>query len=127
MFGKKTLASTRKGKVLLDDFDDVANGKGKVILDEFEDVGNAKGKEGFKHYVVGRAYCIGARRNLISILPKITSCLEKTSTSTSKDKVVLDDFEDVANGKGKVVLDDFADVGNGKGKVVLDESKDGLV
>ncbi|GJY82092.1 transposase, MuDR, MULE transposase domain protein [Tanacetum coccineum] len=34
--------------------------------------------------------------------------------STRKGKVVLDDFEDVANRKGKVVLDDFADVGNGK-------------
>ncbi|GKC90445.1 hypothetical protein Tco_1151094 [Tanacetum coccineum] len=52
---------------------------------------------------------------------------KKTSASTRKGKVVLDDFEDVANRKGKVVLDDFADVGNGKGKVVLDESKDGLV
>nr|GEX44430.1 reverse transcriptase zinc-binding domain-containing protein [Tanacetum cinerariifolium] len=35
-------SSTSKGKVLLDDFDDVANGKGKVLLDEFEDVGNGK-------------------------------------------------------------------------------------
>nr|GEU35428.1 hypothetical protein [Tanacetum cinerariifolium] len=79
-------------------------------------------------YVVRRAYCMGARRNLISILPKITSCLEKkTSASTSKGKVVLDDFEDVANGKGRVVSDDFANVGNGKGMVVLDESKDGIV
>ncbi|GJR61602.1 hypothetical protein Tco_1503764 [Tanacetum coccineum] len=47
--------------------------------------------------------------------------LKKTSTSTSKGKVLLDDFEDMANGKGRVVLDDFADVSNGKGKVVLDE------
>ncbi|GJZ73817.1 hypothetical protein Tco_0637963 [Tanacetum coccineum] len=46
--------------------------------------------------------------------------------STSKGKVVLDDFQDVANRKCKVVLDDFMNVGNGKGKVVLDESKDGL-
>nr|GEU48541.1 hypothetical protein [Tanacetum cinerariifolium] len=39
---------------------------------------------------------------------------EKTSASTSKGKVLLDDFEDVANRKGKVVLDDFKAVGNGK-------------
>nr|GEY37432.1 hypothetical protein [Tanacetum cinerariifolium] len=50
----------------------------------------------------------------------------KKDVSIIKGKVILDDFEDVANGKGKVVLDDFADVGNGKVKVVLDESKDGL-
>nr|GEU56976.1 transposase, MuDR, MULE transposase domain protein [Tanacetum cinerariifolium] len=40
---KKTSASASKGKVLLYDFDDVANGKGKVLLDEFDDVGNRKG------------------------------------------------------------------------------------
>nr|GEW86984.1 transposase, MuDR, MULE transposase domain protein [Tanacetum cinerariifolium] len=39
---------------------------------------------------------------------------KKTSASTSKDKVLLDDFDDVANGKGKVLLDEFKDVGNGK-------------
>nr|GEV73607.1 hypothetical protein [Tanacetum cinerariifolium] len=39
--------------------------------------------------------------------------------STSKGKVVLGDFEDVANGKGKVVLDDFTDVGNGKAPLRL--------
>ncbi|GKB27134.1 hypothetical protein Tco_0866535, partial [Tanacetum coccineum] len=32
---KKTSASTSKGKVILDDFEDVANGKGKMVLDEF--------------------------------------------------------------------------------------------
>nr|GEU62891.1 phospholipase-like, aminotransferase-like mobile domain protein [Tanacetum cinerariifolium] len=52
---------------------------------------------------------------------------KKTSSSTSKGKVLLDDSEDVANGKGKVLFDDFEAVGNGKGKVVLDESNDGLV
>nr|GEV49038.1 potassium channel KAT3-like [Tanacetum cinerariifolium] len=52
---------------------------------------------------------------------------KNTSASTSKGKVLLDEFEDVANGKGKVLLDDFEDVANGKGKVVLDESKNGLV
>ncbi|GJR17099.1 transposase, MuDR, MULE transposase domain protein [Tanacetum coccineum] len=34
--------------------------------------------------------------------------------STSKGKVVLDDFKDVATEKGRVVLDDFVDVSNGK-------------
>ncbi|GKD61526.1 hypothetical protein Tco_1299035, partial [Tanacetum coccineum] len=48
--------------------------------------------------------------------------------STSKGKVLLDDFKDVDNGKGKVMLDDFADVGDGKGKVMwmnqrMDSSK----
>nr|GEV39300.1 transposase, MuDR, MULE transposase domain protein [Tanacetum cinerariifolium] len=38
---------------------------------------------------------------------------KKTSASISKGKVVLDDFEDVAD-KGKVVLDDFVNMGNGK-------------
>ncbi|GKC75290.1 hypothetical protein Tco_1126064 [Tanacetum coccineum] len=42
MFGKKTSASTSKSKVLLDDFEDVANRKGKVLLDDFEDVANGK-------------------------------------------------------------------------------------
>nr|GEU44648.1 hypothetical protein [Tanacetum cinerariifolium] len=39
---KKTLASTSKGKVVLDDIEDVANGRGKVVLDDFADVGNGK-------------------------------------------------------------------------------------
>ncbi|GJR16755.1 hypothetical protein Tco_0965282 [Tanacetum coccineum] len=46
---------------------------------------------------------------------------KKTTASTSKGKVLLDVFEDVANRKGKVLLDDFEDVANGKGKVVLDD------
>ncbi|GJX36271.1 hypothetical protein Tco_0247828 [Tanacetum coccineum] len=40
---KQTSASTSKGKVVLDDIKDVANGKGKVVLDDFADVGNGKG------------------------------------------------------------------------------------
>nr|GEX27596.1 hypothetical protein [Tanacetum cinerariifolium] len=39
---KKTSAFTSKGKVVLDDFEDVVNGKGKVVLDDFADVGNGK-------------------------------------------------------------------------------------
>ncbi|GJX19166.1 hypothetical protein Tco_0221843 [Tanacetum coccineum] len=159
---KKTSASTSKGKVLLDDFEDVANGKGKVLLDDFEDVANGKvenDRDCEKMFELANFHgyldvYVGHNPQVILLdwyFKKLEVVCESDEEVTSKyrshekarkdsstmsleeliawdkGKVVLDDFEDVANGKGKVVLDDFADVGNGKGKVVLDESKHRLV
>ncbi|GJU65984.1 transposase, MuDR, MULE transposase domain protein [Tanacetum coccineum] len=224
---KKTSSSTRKGKVLLDDFEGVANGKGKVVLDDTEAVGNGKGgqildlrlprstrmsykemtdllldkmKDGIWKWFFCKPKCklekgltlvendtdcekmfelanfhgyldvyVGHNPQVILLdwyiknlevicesdeevtskyrshkkVRKDSSTMsleeliaweqeetqtpsylrsphvwKKTSASTSKGKVMLDDFEDVANGKGKVVLDEFADVGNDKGKVM---------
>ncbi|GJV59690.1 transposase, MuDR, MULE transposase domain protein [Tanacetum coccineum] len=212
---KKTSASTSKGKVILDDFEDVANGKGKVVLDEFRqwvmekvmwasyksddmvievffgscfffcpldypggkildlrlprstrmsykemtDLLLDKTKDDIWKWFYCKPKCklekglnlvendrdcekifelanfhgyldvyVGHNPQLKELIAweqeetqspsylRSPHVWKKTSTSTSKGKVVLDDFEDVANGKGKVVLDDFADVGNGKEK-----------
>nr|GEU62888.1 hypothetical protein [Tanacetum cinerariifolium] len=48
---KITSASTRKGKVVLDDFKDVANGKRRVVLDDFADMVNGKENHEWEYFL----------------------------------------------------------------------------
>nr|GEV66084.1 transposase, MuDR, MULE transposase domain protein [Tanacetum cinerariifolium] len=147
---KKTSASASKGKVLLDDFDDVANGKGKVLLDAFDDVGNGKGKvvPSYKSDEMVIEVHFGSCFFFLSVRLsswensrfEVTKVRKDSSTMSLEELIAWEQEKtqspsylrsphvlkktSVATSKGKVVLDDIEDVANRRGKVVLDDFAD---